>query len=458
MSCPFLGPSRAAEESESAVANNDRALNGAFRLFQFNSSGTNCENIFKAVFFLCNNLRGRAHLQDDDYHFTLTKEGPGFKELATDLAKAESSLRGVTSGALHSLYERIVQDRKKLDNFLAVSTGDGWTGTQLSDLAQELVSIDNDIKERDNRRKAVKKGVKEESIAQAQAMEKRAMVSMLTGLGPRRKQEVPKQSMDHGPTSTDPPVDPVNTELVSLSSCSPPTTTIVPPPTFLKPLDQNLHTPSHHPVCGSSVMQKSGSSSSGLLSNDNAVYHPSPALVRLPSPASESSDSGLQSASLADLVTYTPTSFGSKRRKRLVATDSKKVKALGIHINELMAENKRLKADSTGLRADCAELRTMYMGLKSLYDGLQDTNAQLLENLISLRWSQDQEFAKVNFAFALIQSDVRKSNGRIDAIQGAARHGSHSPTCSVAAAPLVPPVLSNQNIHGPPQTWSTLPS
>ncbi|KAG0025322.1 hypothetical protein BGZ81_007242, partial [Podila clonocystis] len=155
-------PSRTVEGSVPAVANNDGVLNGAFRLLQFNSSGTNCENIFKAVFFLHNNLRERAHLQDEDYHFGLTKEGSGFKELAADLAKAESTLRGVTSGALHSLYERIVQDRKKLDDFISVSTGDVWTDTQMSDLAQELVSVDKDIKERDNRRKAAKEGAKED--------------------------------------------------------------------------------------------------------------------------------------------------------------------------------------------------------------------------------------------------------------------------------------------------------
>ena len=422
-------------ESEPAVANNDRANNGAFRLLQFNSSGTNCENIFKAVLFLRNNLRERAHLQDDNYHFGLSKEGPGFKELATDLAKAESTLRGVTAGALHSLYERIVQDRKKLDDFIATSTGDAWKGTQLSDLAQELVSVDTDIKDRDNRRKAAKDGVKEESIAKAQAMEKRAMVAMLTGLGPRWKQDTPKQSMDDGSAATSPPLP---TEPVSSSSCPATTTTVIPPTTFLKPLDQNLLNSSHR---GLSVMHKSEGSRSRPLSNDSATHHASPALVRIPSLASESSDPGLQSASSADLSMYTPMSFGSKGRKRVMATDSEKVKALGIRVDELGAENKRLKEECTELRAMCTELRT-------LHDGLLDKNAQLLENLTSLRWNQDQEIAKVNFALALVQSEVRKSNGRIDAIQGSARHGSRSPTRNVA------PVHS----AAPPQTWNTLPS
>lgn len=173
-----------------AAANNDRALNGAFWL-QFNSSGTNCEKIFKAVLFLHNYLHEQAHLQDKDYHFGLTKEGSGFKELAVDLAKAESALRGVTSGVLHSLYEHIVQDWKKLNDFISVSTGDVWTDTQMSDLAQELVSIDKDFKEWDNQWKVVKEGAKEDSIAQAQAIERQAMITMLSGLGPH-KQKAPQ--------------------------------------------------------------------------------------------------------------------------------------------------------------------------------------------------------------------------------------------------------------------------
>ncbi|GJJ76130.1 hypothetical protein EMPS_08489 [Entomortierella parvispora] len=159
----------------------------SFHLFQFGPSGKNCEHIFRAVVFLCHYLRGRAHLLDPASHFSTSKDGQDFKDLATDLTKLEPSLVGVSASSLVALYERIVLERRKLDTFLSQAVGVEWTDTHLSKLARDLVQFDNDIKARDTQRKSATDNSKEaprEGGKSAQDSEK-ATILVASGLESR---------------------------------------------------------------------------------------------------------------------------------------------------------------------------------------------------------------------------------------------------------------------------------
>lgn len=142
---------------------------------------TNRENVFLAVLFLRNNLREIAKPEDDDFHFGLGKEGQGFRQLAVLLSKAEPTLKRVTPGPLHSLYERVLKERRDLTNFLTREPGGGWIDTRFSEIAEELVAIADDITARDNRRVSAK----ENKIAEQDVVSKRSTFQMMHPLGSR---------------------------------------------------------------------------------------------------------------------------------------------------------------------------------------------------------------------------------------------------------------------------------
>ncbi|KAF9407683.1 hypothetical protein BGZ94_002606, partial [Podila epigama] len=167
-----------------------------FRGLQIGSS--NRENIFLAVLFLHDNLREIAKPEDDNFHFGLGKEGQGFRQLASLLSKAEPTLAHVISGSFHSLYERVLKERRDLTNFLKRETGSGWKDTRFSEIAHELVAIVDEIADRDNRRNAAR----ENRIAEQAVVTKRITHQMMHPLGPRKKPiEIETQESDH--TNTD---------------------------------------------------------------------------------------------------------------------------------------------------------------------------------------------------------------------------------------------------------------
>ncbi|KAG0277942.1 hypothetical protein BGZ96_002643, partial [Linnemannia gamsii] len=125
-----------------------------FRGLQFGP--TNRENVFLAVLFLRNNLREIAKPEDDSFQFGLGKEGQGFRQLASLLSMAEPTLKRVTPGPLHNLYEQI---------------------------AEELVAIADEIAARDNRRVSAK----ENKIAEQDVLSKRSTFQMMHPLGSRER-------------------------------------------------------------------------------------------------------------------------------------------------------------------------------------------------------------------------------------------------------------------------------
>ncbi|KAG0066918.1 hypothetical protein BGZ89_006749 [Linnemannia elongata] len=166
---------------------------GRFRLLQLTEKGINVEHIFKAMIYLRDAVRQKARLDDETFVFSRSMYSPAFKELAAELGTIESSLRGVTAQALHSLYERMVYERTNLNKYLMVATGDKWSDTQLSLIAQELVDIDFEIQERETKQKeaveneALQKAVKEQST------EERGIEAMLGRRKPRKR---PAEDLD----------------------------------------------------------------------------------------------------------------------------------------------------------------------------------------------------------------------------------------------------------------------
>jgi hypothetical protein len=152
-----------------------------FRGLQFGP--TNRENVFLAVLFLRNNLREIAKPEDDNFQFGLGKEGQGFRQLASLLSMAEPTLKRVTPGPLHNLYERVLKERRDLTNFLTRETGGGWTDTRFSEIAEELVAIADEIAARDNRRVSAK----ENKIAEQDVLSKRSTFQMMHPLGSRQR-------------------------------------------------------------------------------------------------------------------------------------------------------------------------------------------------------------------------------------------------------------------------------
>lgn len=176
-----------------------------YRRLQFNGRNTNMTRIFLAVQFLEKNLRSRARPEDTKFRFKMTKEAGSFRALARDLELEEPRLKGVTGYALHSVYERMVEKRRELEAFLSTATGDPWAPTKMSDMAWNLVLLDEDVRLRDQRQAAEREGI----IAEAEAKENRAIVRATTTIGPRKNKAGTDPDPSHpAPSSVpEPPSD-----------------------------------------------------------------------------------------------------------------------------------------------------------------------------------------------------------------------------------------------------------
>ncbi|KAF9363434.1 hypothetical protein BGX34_004144 [Mortierella sp. NVP85] len=166
---------------------------GPYRRLQFYDNISNCERIFRAAHFLKDHLRDRAHLEDDEFRFNMSKDGAVFKRLATDLALAHPMLNGVTSTALYSFYTTIVAKRRELDTFLRRASRNTWRHTTLSDMASELCRIDDEIKARQQRMASIG----DKQLTDAKAKDSRMPLAAAT-LGKRRIEEDVEDDDDYG--------------------------------------------------------------------------------------------------------------------------------------------------------------------------------------------------------------------------------------------------------------------
>ncbi|KAF9915465.1 hypothetical protein FBU30_001949 [Linnemannia zychae] len=308
----------------------DTSNNGPFRLLQFNSSCTNCENIFKAVMFLQVRLPEKAHLLDETYVFGFTKDSPSFKDLATELREKEPSLRGVTPLALLSLYERIIKERKALDEFLAKATGFSWTDTRMSDMALDLVNTDRELRDRDNRQQASKSDAKMQIVTEAQNLERQVVMAMLGTLGGRKRmiEEDEDEEVDDN-------VDAASANYQQISTLQ-----AVSAPAITSILDQLADDPSN--IQSGPLQQKSHSlSTQSTMVAQTQIHHQSS--------ASESLESDPLSPTLKN---NTPkfTRPTPRFKKRSLTVESDRISTLTNRMEELEAQNRQLRMDVVQLK------------------------------------------------------------------------------------------------------------
>ncbi|KAF9974973.1 hypothetical protein BGZ73_001502 [Actinomortierella ambigua] len=121
-----------------------------FRPLQFYNSCSNCEEIFVATIFLCKGIYDMSRLEEDSFIFNLARSSPVFKDLAWQLAKIPS-MQGVTAQAL---YQRIIEERNSLDEWIKTASGDVWQETRMSEMAALMAGMDVAIRRRDKEQRA----------------------------------------------------------------------------------------------------------------------------------------------------------------------------------------------------------------------------------------------------------------------------------------------------------------
>ncbi|KAF9163916.1 hypothetical protein DFQ26_002029 [Actinomortierella ambigua] len=134
-------------------------------------------------------------MDDESFRFGCTRNSPTFKEMAIELGLVEPSLRSVTALALVSLYNRIIKERRALNDFLAVATGFTWSDTRMSEMAQELLNIDNELRERENRQRAARRGARRQRVTGAGVTE-RQLATTMVGTLTRRKRRALEEDIE----------------------------------------------------------------------------------------------------------------------------------------------------------------------------------------------------------------------------------------------------------------------
>ncbi|KAF9941984.1 hypothetical protein BGZ65_012862 [Modicella reniformis] len=184
------------EQEESDEESEEQGATSPYRRVQFLAK--NRARIFRALLFLKNKLRDMAQLWNEQFKLSMSRYGSTFKELAADLANEQLSLVGVTGPALHSLYSTIVTKRRELNVFLCVATGDPWTDTRISDLAQELLDLDDEMNDREEKRSSKKAA----QLAESKAKEMELMSTIMSTRDSRKRKERAADRISGSPTPT----------------------------------------------------------------------------------------------------------------------------------------------------------------------------------------------------------------------------------------------------------------
>ncbi|KAF9198232.1 hypothetical protein BGZ49_001015 [Haplosporangium sp. Z 27] len=170
------------KDNENQGEDQETSLKGPFRKPQFYESGSNRDHLFRAAVFLRDNIRARAKLDDDNYRFSIAREGKDFRKLAEDLTSIYPTLKGVTGPALHTFYTKIVEHGNHLKDFVLKTADDPFQSTKLSDIALELVDIDYELLQRIERKKTDKAG----KILEFDAMEAKVRNAAISSQGTRK--------------------------------------------------------------------------------------------------------------------------------------------------------------------------------------------------------------------------------------------------------------------------------
>ncbi|KAF8968414.1 hypothetical protein BGZ46_010886 [Entomortierella lignicola] len=170
------------KDNDNQGEDQEKSLKGPFRKLQFYESGSNRDHLFRAAVFLRDNIHARAKLDDDNYRFSIAREGKGFRKLAEDLISIYPTLKGVTGPALHTFYTKIVEHGNHLKDFVLKMADDPFQPTRLSDIALGSVDIDYELLQRIERRKTDKAG----KILEADAMEAKVRNAAISSQGTRK--------------------------------------------------------------------------------------------------------------------------------------------------------------------------------------------------------------------------------------------------------------------------------
>ncbi|KAF9147104.1 hypothetical protein BG015_011304 [Linnemannia schmuckeri] len=116
--------------------------NGEYHGLEFNDAGTNAVRIFLASQYLAHHLPSKISYAED-YDLSLSRHGPIFHDLATDLTRKEPTLAGVTGPALFQMFDQIVDKYRHVHNMLSRGWGDHMEETRLMRFCIGLHSVDS---------------------------------------------------------------------------------------------------------------------------------------------------------------------------------------------------------------------------------------------------------------------------------------------------------------------------
>ncbi|KAG0064134.1 hypothetical protein BGZ92_005839, partial [Podila epicladia] len=130
--------------------------------FNFSSSQRNTERnrprVFLATQYLRNCLQTLVHGNKELHKVNITKNNKSIQILALQLNANDPEFKGVTAGALVSLYTKVVESKRCVESHLETSTSEAFIPTRFFDLAGELTAYDDDIIEAKESQRTTKDG------------------------------------------------------------------------------------------------------------------------------------------------------------------------------------------------------------------------------------------------------------------------------------------------------------
>lgn len=161
---PSLGATTEADGGDSDGGDETESSLTKFRGLQFNFSSSqrnterNRPRVFLATQYLRYCLQTLVHGNKELHKVNVTKNNKSIQSLAFQLNANDPEFKGVTAGALVSLYTKVVESKRCVESHLEASTSEAFIPTRFFDLAGELMAYDNDILEAKENQRATKDG------------------------------------------------------------------------------------------------------------------------------------------------------------------------------------------------------------------------------------------------------------------------------------------------------------
>jgi len=159
------------------------------------SSDDNRTRVFLAAMYIRDCLLLMVQGNKELHKVNITRHNHDFKALCYQLNRNEPDLKGVTISALVALYNNILENWHKLDDFTKTATSEIFTETKFSKLAEDLGTLDQEIHQAKTDSQTVKdaKAI-EDSNKQARIKDKafNGRRSELNRAAPYEQQQNPK--------------------------------------------------------------------------------------------------------------------------------------------------------------------------------------------------------------------------------------------------------------------------